>query len=168
MQRASAARRLALVLALGVAALGSAHAQIFTERNDAELEAPPPPAFDADRALPISMPMYSALDFMLDPNTITIGTDGVVRYVVIARSKRGTGAVNAFYEGMRCSAASIKTYATHSGDSWNAVTHPEWRAFREMRSSYGVELAKQAICRGDAPRESVEDMVRALKRPYVG
>jgi len=168
MQRASVARNLALVFALGIASIGSASAQIYPERNVAELEAPPPPAFNADRALPISMPSYSALDFLLDPDTITIGADGIVRYVVIARGKRGSGAVNAFYEGMRCSAASIKTYATHTGDSWNTVKQPEWRPFNQMRSSYGVELAKQAICRGDAPRPSVEDMVRTLKRPYVG
>jgi len=165
---ASVRRAVALALALGVAGIGTASAQIFTERNTPELEAPPPPAFDAARALAIDMPNYSTLDFMLDPGTITIGTDGIVRYVVIARSKRASGALNAFYEGMRCSAGSVKTYATSTGDAWSPVKQPAWKTFGEMRSTYGVELAKQAICRGDAPRSSVEDMVRNLKRPYVG
>ena len=170
MRRGSAARVLALSLVLGLAGAASAQTPVTRdERNAEELKTPPPPpAFDVDRALPIEMPAYSAIEFLLDPQTITLGADGIVRYVVVGRSRATPGTVNAFYEGMRCSGASIKTYATHTGGAWNMVERPEWRPFYEMRSKYGVELARQALCRGDAPRESVRDMVEHLKRPFRG
>lgn len=128
-----------------------------------ETEVPPPPAFVASRVLPIEMPPYMRLKFGVDPNTIVIAGDGVVRYVVVA-SNTG-GATNAFYEGVRCATDEVKTYARYNNSAWQHVSDPQWKRFREMGSSYAKELAGQGLCRGHAPRESVSEIVKNIRQP---
>ncbi len=130
-----------------------------------ETDAPPPPAFDVKRLLPIEMPPYMSLKFGVDPATLTVTGDGVVRYVVVATSTGG--AVNAFYEGVRCATEEAKTYARHNSGAWQQIDSPEWKRIDNMNSRYIKELAKQGLCRGHAPRASTGDMVRELKRPEV-
>ncbi len=130
-----------------------------------EAEVPPPPVFSESRLVPIEMPHYMSLKFGVDPATIVIdNSDGVVRYVVVAANKAG-GAVNAFYEGVRCATGEMKTYARFNDGEWNAVPEPEWTRFKDMKSSYASELARQGLCRGHAPRASVGDMLREIRNP---
>lgn len=128
-----------------------------------ETDAPPPPAFVQSRVLPIEMPHYMSLKFGVDPGTITITPDGLVRYVVVA-SQAG-GATNAFYEGVRCATAEVKTYARFNGGAWHAVKDPQWKRFRDLNSSYVQQLASQGLCRGNAPRESVSAIVLNMRQP---
>ncbi|MBS0428402.1 MAG: hypothetical protein JSR41_14090 [Proteobacteria bacterium] len=129
-----------------------------------ETEAPPPPAFDMKRLVPLAMPPYMSLKFGVDPQTMTVTPDGVVRYVVVAYREAGN-ATNAFYEAVRCSTDEYKTYARYGGDGWSPVTNAEWKKIDDRNSIYTSELAKQSLCRGRAPRASVSDMIRELKRP---
>lgn len=138
-----------------------------TDKEWKETEAPPPPAFDVNRLEPIEMPPYMSLRFGVDPNTITITGDGIVRYVVVASSRNGSGggASNAFYEGVRCSSAEVKSYARFSNGKWEVVEKPEWKSFRDLNSSYARRLADQGLCRGNAPRVSVKDMLANMRDP---
>ena len=131
-----------------------------------ETEAPPPPAFDLKRLVPLSMPPYMSLKFGVDPQTMQLTPDGVVRYVIVAYREAGN-ATNAFYEAVRCSTDEYKTYARYGGDGWSPVPDAEWKKIDDRNSIYTSELAKQSLCRGNAPRVSVSDMVRELKRPEV-
>jgi hypothetical protein len=128
-----------------------------------ESEAPPPPAFDQKRLEPIAMPPYMSLKFGVDPGTITITGDGVVRYVVVASNSGG--ALNAFYEGIRCSTAEMKSYARYSNGAWEKVQRPEWKSFTDLNSNYSRQLARQGLCRGEAPGASVTDIVRNMRDP---
>ena len=134
------------------------------DREWTETEAPPPPAFVEARSLPIEMPPYMNLKFAVDPATITITGDGLVRYVAVGTSKSGN-AVNAFYEGVRCATEEMKGYARSSGGGWETVADPQWRSFRAMNSSYTKAIAQQALCQGGAPRSSVSEMIGRLKKP---
>jgi len=136
------------------------------DREWQETEAPPPPAFDRKRLLALEMPPYMNLKFGVDPQTISLAGDGVVRYVIVAY-REGSDALNAFYEGVRCSTEEVKTYARYSGGAWQPVDKPEWKRIGDMNSIYAKELAKQSLCRGHAPRLSVGDMVRELKQPEI-
>lgn len=129
-----------------------------------ETEAPPPPAFDMKRLVPLAMPPYMSLKFGVDPQTMTVTPDGVVRYVVVAYREAGN-ATNAFYEAVRCATDEYKTYARYAGDGWSQVATAEWKKIDDRNSIYTSELAKQSLCRGRAPRASVSDMIRELKRP---
>ena len=130
----------------------------------AETTAPPPPAFSESRLLPIEMPPYMTLKFGVDPNTIAITPDGIVRYVVVAQNRNGGGA-NAFYEGVRCSTAEMKSYARYNNGTWQETKTPEWKRIDDLNSRYAKALSTQALCRGNAPRNSVGDMVRNLRNP---
>jgi hypothetical protein len=160
MRRAS--RAFALACLLGAA--GGASAQLFVNPEWKESDVPPPPAFDESRLVPIEMPKYMTLKFGVDPATIVINGDGVVRYVVVATNKAG-GATNAYYEGVRCATGEMKTYARFGSKTWDPVPAPEWKKMWELNSSYTLALAQQGICRGAAPRGSVNEMVQRLKNP---
>lgn len=138
-----------------------------TDAEWKESEAPPPPTFDTRRLEPIAMPPYMSLKFGVDPATIAITGDGIVRYVVVASSARGggDGATNAFYEGVRCSTAEVKSYARFNNGKWDLVQKPEWKSFRDLNSSYARQLAEQGLCRGNAPRTSVKDMIANMRDP---
>ena len=83
----------------------TAHAQLAPVDPDwRETDAPPPPAIKLDGLIPLDMPR-SALRFGVDPASVSLGSDSIVRYVVVAVS--ATGAVNALYEG-RWAAASVE------------------------------------------------------------
>ena len=160
MRRAS--RTLALACLLGAG--GGASAQLFTDPEWKETPVPPPPAFDESRLVPIEMPRYMTLKFGVDPATIAITGDGVVRYVVVASNKAG-GATNAFYEGVRCATGEMKSYARHGSDGWDVLPNPEWKKMFTLNSSYTLLLSQQGLCRGAAPRGSVNEMVQRLKNP---
>ncbi len=131
-----------------------------------ESEAPPPPKFDVKRLEPIAMPPYMTLKFGVDPGTITITDDGIARYVVVASSTHNTGgALTAYYEAVRCSTAEMKSYARFTDGAWTETQKPEWKSFRDLNSSYARQLAIQGLCRGDAPRASVKDIVQNLRDP---
>ncbi|MDQ0568599.1 hypothetical protein QFZ42_000433 [Variovorax paradoxus] len=129
-----------------------------------ETKAPPPPAFSESRLLPIEMPPYMSLKFGIDPRTIAITGDGIVRYVVVTQNRNG-GAVNASYEGVRCSTAELKNYARYNNGSWQETKTPEWKRINDLNSLYAKALSTQALCRGNAPRNSVGDMVQNLRNP---
>jgi CNP1-like family len=143
-----------------------AHAQL--PANDPEwkeTEAPPPPAFDLQRLISFEVRAGSSLVFGIDPTTIQVSKqDGIVRYVVVARSD--SGVVNAMYEGVRCTTAEFKTYARAFGDGkWTAVENAEWISLRaKLPSMHTARLARQGVCDGAAPMGSAREIVQALKK----
>ena len=139
----------------------------FEPKEWKEEEVPAPPTFDVRRLVPLEMPRYMSLRFGVDPKTMSVTGDGVVRYVVVAH-REGSDTVNAFYEGVRCATDEYKTYARYSGGQWNTVAAPEWKRIDDRNSVYTYQLAKQSLCAGGrAPRTTVEDMIRELKQPEI-
>lgn len=142
----------------------AAWAQFNSDAMDwKEGEVPPPPAFDVGKLLVFDVSTGSSLVYGVDPATLRIGNDGIVRYVMVATSR--TGARNVMYEGIRCSSGEFKTYARYSAEGvWRPVDKPEWRSmFGNMPSRHAVQLARTAACSNSAPTSSVEEIVRRLK-----
>ncbi|MHB8949616.1 MAG: CNP1-like family protein [Rhodoferax sp.] len=154
-----------LWLGLTLLTVGSA-AQVLSDPDWKESEAPPPPAFHADRLIPIDMPSYVSLRFGVDPATLVITPDGIVRYVMVTRN--ATGAISAMYEGIRCARGEVKTYARYSSSGqWSAVKDPLWQRLNDnLPSRHALALARQGVCEGRAmSASSVADIVRALRSP---
>lgn len=161
-------RRASRLLCGAVATLAlvqGASAQLFTNPDWKESPVPPAPEFDHRRMLEIDMPRMYDLRYGVDPKTLAITDDGVVRYVAIAKSTGPGAAVNAFYDGVRCATGEIKTYARYSGDSWHAVENPEWKPLDQAKTRYSLALARQALCRSGAPRATTGEIVQALRKP---
>ncbi len=152
-------------MACVLATAGLASAQLVPDLDWKESEAPPPPAFNQDKLVEIETPRYLSLKFGVDPATIKVTGDGVVRYVVVARNREG-GGFNAFYEGVRCATDEYRTYARLTGGgTWEATQDADWKRISDRNSRYTQALATQGLCRGHAPRASVADMVRHLQSP---
>jgi hypothetical protein len=142
-----------------------AHALIVDVDPDwQETEVPAPPALSRDRLLALEMPPYVSLQFGIDAASLAITPDGIVRYVVVARSS--SGAVTAFYEGIRCATAEVKTYARSNNEGvWSRPGAVEWQALSANRpSKHAVIFARQAACDGATAASSVADIIRALKK----
>ncbi len=164
--RAASIRAQALLGILAMTLATSLQAQLAPEDPDwKESEAPTPPAFSVDKLLPLAMPPYVSLTFGIDPATLTIAADGIVRYVVVARNAGGS--INAMYEGIRCSTGEVKTYA-RAGNSgvWSVVAEPQWRGLTDnLPSKHAWVFARQAACDGRAAAASTTaDIVKALKK----
>ena len=159
-------------LALGALALATAAvlptvgwAQLAADNPDwKESDAPPAPQFDMARLLSFDVAAASSLRFGVDPATISITPDGLVRYVVVASNS--SGAMNAMYEGVRCATSEVRTYArfTTSG-GWKPVVNSDWQSLAVTTlPRHSSILAKLAFCTGGrAPQASVDRIVRTLK-----
>ena len=143
----------------------AAPAQLFVNPDWKESPVPPAPEFDPKRMLEIDMPRMLDLKYGVDPKTLAITDDGVVRYVIIAKSTGPGAAVNAFYDGVRCATGETKTYARYSGSAWHEVENPEWKPLEQAKTRYSLALARQALCRSGAPRATAGEMVQALRKP---
>ena len=123
---------------------------------------PPPPSFVKDRVIALEMPTFVSLKVGVDPSTIAVGSDGVVRYVIVMAN--ATGSVNATYEGIRCITDEVKTYArwTSSG-TWSLVNDPQWKALNDnMPSQHAKAFARQGGCQSRLATSQTE-IVNALK-----
>jgi hypothetical protein len=149
-------------LALAWAA-GASQAQLNPPDPDwRESDAPAPAPLRTDRLIPIEIP-ESALRFGVDASSVTLGSDGIVRYVVIATSS--SGVVNALYEGIRCGTGEMRLYARHNPDSgWVVVKQGLWRSIHDTRGSsrHSLVIARTGACVGNAPNRSAAQIVRDL------
>jgi hypothetical protein len=131
---------------------------------------PPPPSFSKDKLIPLDMPPHVSVKFGVDTETIMVGGDGVVRYVIVMTN--ATGSTNAVYEGIRCVSDEVKTYARlGASGQWSILVNPSWQALTDnMPSRHAQVLARQGVCQNRfAP--SKQEIIAALKsgrRPNKG
>ena len=144
------------------APLGTPDQPMPDVREWKEMDAPPPPALRTSGLIPIEVPGTS-LQFGVDPGSVAVGSDEVVRYVVVAKSS--SGAVNAMYEGLNCSSGEVRVYAHYNpqGNTWVNAPDSSWRPLNTARTSYSLQIARNGACAGQAPNGSKEQIVRDLK-----
>lgn len=147
--------------AAGLLLWAQAQAQIFGGAAWQEGDIPEPPAFNLERLLRFEVNPNSPLVYAIDPQTLSISPgDRVVRYVVVASSPGGTR--NVFYEGIRCPAGQVKTYARHSEGRWVKASDPQWQDMVSRPSRHALQLARQGACDNGGTPSRADDIVRAL------
>ncbi|MEJ6024121.1 CNP1-like family protein [Ramlibacter sp. PS4R-6] len=151
-------REFALAAAL---AAGPAFAQVFGDWNEGTVPLAPPLRTEALVPLDIQ---GSDLRFGIDPASVSVGKDEVVRFVIVATSPSGT--VNAFYQGVHCARATYRLYARHSpAQGWRAV-EAEWKALNEgLEGRFGYLAARAGVCSGRVPGGTPAQIVQALRTP---
>lgn len=103
----------------------------------------------------------SAFRFFVDPASVSLGQDGVVRYTLVARSS--SGALNVSYEGLRCATRERRLYAFGRDDkTWAPARSSDWA--RISSSPHHVALADDYFCPARGTVRSAEEAVAALKR----
>jgi len=156
--------RLSLSLAAALLlAVPLARAQLTPPNPDwREIEAPPAPTFSLEGLVPLETPR-STLRYGVAPATVSIGPDGIVRYVVVAASS--TGATNVMYEGIRCSTGESKVYARHNpGSGWTIVQGSEWRPMQDAPlPRHALLIARTGACIGHGTNQPAARIVRDLR-----
>lgn len=115
-----------------------------------------------DDLLPFFVSATTESDFFVDGASLSTADDGVVRYALVARSRRGAETVT--YEGIRCSSGEYRIYATGAGGRWTRIEAP-WRKI-EPRSTqrWHNALHKEYFCPLSLPIRSAAEGVDALRR----
>lgn len=100
--------------------------------------------------------------FFVDAASLSVDHEGIVRYVLVARSN--AGAQNVSFEGMRCRTGEVRTYALGRDGAW--VGRPtDWRPI-EPRSvqRWHNELYRNYFCPQREPITSAYEGVWALRQ----
>lgn len=161
---------LASLLTCTLATAGSNESRLPTLAQDPdeapwqEGEVPPAPAFNPSKLVPFEASRSSELSHGIDPSTISVGADSVVRYVRVATSRQGT--LNAVYEGVRCNSAEVRSYAywTPGSQQWQNTPQSPWRPLDFGAATQPARmLAYNALCDGPSPNGNPDKMVRDLR-----
>lgn len=112
--------------------------------EEVALQLPAVPKTDA--LLPFAIMPKTSQSFSIDPNALTLGTDGVVRYTLVAQSRAGASSIS--YEGMRCDTFEKKLYAFGRTDgSWSRARQDAWQPiFKNGANRQHVTLAQDYFC----------------------
>lgn len=159
-------------LTAGLVALGLLHAFSAMAASDEgagpgkweELEAQLP-AFPKDGNLQ-SFYVSAATDnrFYIDPLSISVGDDGVVRYTLAVISSAGVK--NISFEGMRCETGERRLYAFGRSDgNWSKSRSTQWvRVVEATANRHHSALFQEYFCPGGVIVRSPEEARSALLR----
>lgn len=163
----------AILLAAGLlAVLGPAAGQQFygdkkygeyyeEEKKWVEQETTPPAFPKAENLIEFDAGAASRNRYFVDGSTLSVGEDGVVRYVIVVKTPGG--ATNVSFEGIRCSARERKLYAIgHGNNTWTRSRNPDWQPIRS--GGYQAVLFKEYFCPKKVIIFKAEEGVDALRR----
>lgn len=122
-----------------------------------------PPIPQAANLVQLDVGPTASMKFFVDINSISTGSDGVVRYTLVSRSPGG--AENISYEGIRCQTAENKLYAFGQKDgSWSRSRISGWKQIREVSGNrQHAALAKDYLCQDGAVAGKVADIRNRLR-----
>ncbi len=140
----------------------------------AEEQVVPPPAFDKARLVELDLGIAATtrlrtdFRYFVDPATVSVGADRIVRYVLVARSP--SGVENVRFEGIRCP-AEYRIFAVARPDgSWGGRPS-EWRPVPKDARVAENALSRRYFCpMREAIRSPQEgaDALRAGGHPALG
>lgn len=116
---------LLLAAMLASAAVFADFEEDYESKEWQEIEVQLPAAPKQETLLPFYVSAATENRFFIDGATLTVGGDGVVRYVLLVLTPQG--ARNVTYEGMRCQTRERRIYASGRQDgSWSKARKNEW------------------------------------------
>ena len=134
----------------------------FDEKPWAEVEVQLP-AYPNDASLiPFRVGSVEDTQYFIDADSLSVGEDGVVRYVAVVISN--AGARNVSYEGMRCSTAERRLYAFGRADgTWSKARGAQWLRIRGGSNNHVVELFSSYFCKLGSVVVNADDARRVLR-----
>lgn len=110
----------------------------------------------------------STFRFFIDAQSLSVDSEGVVRYVLVARSPQGVD--NVSFEGLRCATDEVRIYALGRDGAW--VGRPSgWRKIDASAATrWHYELSQNFFCPQRDPIASAKEGIRALREgghPYI-
>ena len=155
--------RFLFVVAAAWASVCAAQEQSDWERRnlkpeDSEEKAVAPPAYPRKDTLIEFSVGASDFRFFIDGATLGVGSDRIVRYVLVARSPGG--AENVSFEAMRCAAGEYRSYAFGRPDGTWSPAAGQWRAMQRWHRT----LQHEYFCPQTQPIRDAAEGVRALEQ----
>ena len=98
---------------------------------------------------------------LIDPHSLSVGEDRVVRYTVVLRSRSGVD--NIAFEGIRCNRKEYQRYAYGSNGSFQLSGDSGWKHYRDSGiSRYRTVLTRDYFCplNGREPRRYIIDKLK--------
>ncbi len=115
------------------------------EKEWIEGEASLPKQFDANDLQPFTLKSGGdGFDYAIERRSLQTGSDGVTRFTVVIRSKRG--AINSSYEGLRCGHREYRVYAYGSGQGLTPMDATPWTPIPRGSDDYHARLYEDLIC----------------------
>jgi len=96
--------------------------------------------------------------FFVDQTSLSVTSDGVVRYVLVARSP--SGVENVSYEGLRCASFELRRYAVGQSDATWRGSPGSWRP---VERRWHRVLHREYFCPQAVPLNSSAESVRTLE-----
>jgi hypothetical protein len=127
--------------------------------------------YEAKQAAPAEVGLQSfyvsmATDnkFFIDLTTLSVGGDGVVRYVLVIVS--ASGARNVTFEGMRCETRETRIYASGRRDgTWSKSRNSEWSKIKDVYANrHHAALFLEYFCPVGVIVRDVVEAKEALRR----
>ena len=127
-----------------------------------------PPLPNASDLLPFNVSQNTPLVFAIDRNSVSVGSDGVVRYTVVVTSPAGARNVN--YEGIRCDNYEWRLYASINDDqnAWDRTVANDFRSIENGElNAYHAALYQDYFCANKLPTGTAKQIVSNIqyKRP---
>jgi hypothetical protein len=128
---------------------------------EVETQLPPKPV-DAD-LVGFAVSGATSYRFGIDPKSLTIGTDDVFRYTLVAISPQG--ARNVSYEGIRCQTDQRKIYAIGRPDgTWVRSRNAAWTKIEEVGNNrQHAALEKEYFCPESYAARSPKEIIDRMK-----
>ncbi len=128
-----------------------------------EIQTQLPPAPRPQDLVTFAVSGASDFRFGLDASSLTVGTDGVYRYVLVATSSQGSR--NVSYEGIRCESREKKLYATGRPDgTWVRARNAAWTPIEDVGlNRQQAALLKEYFCPDAYATQDLADILSRLR-----
>lgn len=118
---------------------------VLEEKGFKEVEVETP-AYPDDASLVEFLPRRNSdLRYYVDKQSVSLASDRVVRYTVVAKSP--SGALTVDFEGMRCKTSEYKVYAYGlTPGKFTKSPDPQWRKVPRVSGDFRFALYKDYFC----------------------
>lgn len=123
-----------------------------------------PPLPQTSDLLPFNVSQNTPLKFFVDAKSLDVGTDGVVRYIVVVTSPSGARNVN--YEGIRCDTYEWRQYAGLNADhdGWDRTVQNDWQRIENGElNAYHAALYQDYFCSNKMPVGKTQSIVESIR-----
>lgn len=153
---------LALILALAAGGVSAAARDDDEPEEWRETEWVLPASAKPGALLNVDVGPVEQNRFEIDRASISVGNDGVVRYMMIVTSPSGARTVT--FEGVRCASRERRVYAYgRADDTWSKSTSARWdRINLRTINGYALTLWKQYFCPNGSPVRDAAEAINAL------
>lgn len=152
--------------AFAVSLSGREQPQLYSreETEWKELRVEPPAAPSSGDLVEFYIGTGTGNRFFIDGKTLSVGKDGVVRYVLVI--KTAGGATNVAFEGIRCQTGEYKLYASGRADgTWAPSRIARWRPIEDNPTNrHHAVLNRDLLCPMGIPISSPEEGLDAVRR----